>query len=141
MSYSGNPSASDLDYVRFLIGDTDTTSEQLSDDEINALVTMYGSAINAASYAADSLYAKYARKVNKKIGDLSIDYSDLAKHYKDLATTLRRQASIRLAAPYAGGISKTTKEANEVDTDLVKPSFTKDMHTDRWNSEDDCAPI
>ena len=36
-SYSGNPGASDLDHIRFLIQDTDTTDQLFSNEELTYL--------------------------------------------------------------------------------------------------------
>lgn len=73
-SYSGNPGASNLDEVRFLIADTDSTSQLLSNEEINYLLTAYGDAYAAAVASVVALIAKASRTVeeSKKVGDLSL---------------------------------------------------------------------
>ena len=38
-TYSGNPSSTERDAVRFLVGDTDTNDQLLSNEEIDYLVT------------------------------------------------------------------------------------------------------
>lgn len=121
-SYTGDPSSSDKDTVRFLIGDTDTSSEQLSDEEIAYLITEHGSAQAAAIAGCEALQAKYARQADQKTGDISISYSQLSKHYQQLATTIRNRLSI-LATPYAGGISYADRETDNTDTDRVDPAF------------------
>ena len=73
-TYSGNPGSSTRDEVRFLIQDTDTTDQLLSDEELNYLVTAYGDAYGAAVAAVGVLMGTAARAVeeSKTVGDLSI---------------------------------------------------------------------
>jgi hypothetical protein len=133
-SYSGDPGASDLDEVRFLIGDTDTDDQQLSDEEINYLLTSTGSVQAAALGAARSLWAKYSRMVDQKTGDIDIKYSQR----KDAYAALIRQLQLgMLPVPYAGGISEDDKQVDEADSDVVQPAFTRGMmEYDGTDSED-----
>ena len=133
-SYSGDPGASDLDEVRFLIGDTDTDDQQLSDEEINYLLTSTGSVQAAALEAARSLWAKYSRMVDQKTGDIDIKYSQR----KDAYAALIRQLQLgMLPVPYAGGISEDDKQVDEADSDVVQPAFTRGMmEYDGTDSED-----
>jgi len=48
-TYSGNPANSSSDAVRFLIGDTDTTDQLISNEEIAYLVTVHGNIRRVAS--------------------------------------------------------------------------------------------
>ncbi len=128
-TYSGDPSSSTRDKVRFLIGDTDSSDQQLLDTEVDAILSdnaddPYATAITLA----EGLAAKFSRKADKSVGDLSISYSQLGKNYTDLATRLRRTASLQLATPYAGGISIADKDAVEDDDDRVRPGFKIGMH-------------
>ena len=133
-SYSGDPGASDLDEVRFLIGDTDTDDQQLSDEEIAYLLTSTGSVTAAALGAARSLWAKYSRLVDQKTGDIDIKYSQR----KDAYAALIRQLQLgMLPVPYAGGISEDDKQVDEADSDVVQPAFTRGMmEYDGTDSED-----
>lgn len=131
MPYSGDPSASAADMVRFLLGDTDTANVLLTDSEITALLTIHSDEPYAAAIAAaKSLAARYARRVDKRVGDLSISWSQVSKNFRDLAVQLSNQhLSISDAlAPYAGGISVSDKAANAADTDVVQPYFRVGMH-------------
>lgn len=74
-TYSGNPGASALDEVRFLIQDTDEDEPLLSDEEITYLLDAYeGEAFGAAIAAVTSLIAQASRvqDESKKVGDLSL---------------------------------------------------------------------
>lgn len=130
-TYSGNPSASGLDKVRFLIQDTDSADQQLSDAEIKSMLTDASqNAYIAAIKCCQALVSKYTRRADKSVGDLSISFSQISKGYASLISTLREQASTSgsLAPAYAGGISRSDKLIDETDTDLVKPSFRKGMN-------------
>lgn len=141
-TYSGDPAASDLDMVRFLIGDTDTADQQLFDAEINALLAS-NSVIGAAVQCCQTIAAKYARKADKSIDDLRLSYSQISKSYYELAKSLRSSPqAIAAVAPYAGGISISDMQTNEENTDIPAPAFTRDLHNDParvsspWDTED-----
>lgn len=73
-SYSGNPGASDLDRIRFLIQDTDTSDQLFTDEELTYLNTAYGDPYSAAIAAVSTLIAKGSRvaEESKTVGDLSL---------------------------------------------------------------------
>ena len=114
------------DQVRLMIEDTDTTDQQLQDEEIQFFLTQEGSVSRTAARCAETLAAKYARQADRKVGDMSLSASQRSKAYLELAARIRQQARINVA-PYAGGISAGDKEANAADTDRVSPSFWVDM--------------
>jgi len=92
-TYSGDPTASTRDQVRFLIGDTDTDDQQLTDAEVDyALAETSDEPYSAAIICAEALRSKYARKMDKSIGDLSASFSQLVDHYSKLIQQLRRRA-------------------------------------------------
>lgn len=73
-SYSGDPGASNLDHIRFLIQDTDTTDQLFSNEELTYLYNSYGDAYSAAIAAVTTLIAKGSRvaEESKTVGDLSL---------------------------------------------------------------------
>ena len=73
-TYSGNPGSSLLDEVRFLIQDTDTNDQQLSNEELTYLITAYGDPYSAAVAAVSALIGRLASlsSESKKVGDLSL---------------------------------------------------------------------
>ena len=97
-TYSGDPSASDVDAVRFLIGDTDLADFILSDSEIEFLITTESGIYPAASQAALTMAAAFGRKADKSVGDLSIRYSDRREHYLALSKQLASQSVSKGAA-------------------------------------------
>lgn len=128
-SYSGNPSSSTLDEVRFLIGDTDTTDQLIQNEEITYLLTETdGNVYEAAIYAARSIAAKFSREADKKIGDYSISASQRASAFFNLAKQLELSQKKNLVSkvrPYAGGISVTDKQVDEQNTDRTVPAFSR----------------
>jgi len=127
-SYSGDPSSSNRDAVRFLVGDTDKCEPQLDDREIDFLLIQDGNPISAAACAADALAAKYARQVDNDSGSNSDSASQRSTAYLALAAELRRKLGRRAVAPFCGGISVADKQTRENDSDRVAPSFTRDMN-------------
>lgn len=127
-----DPSNSNLEAVRFLIGDTDSAKAQLTDAEINYLLTESGSDVYlSASSACLSLASKYARMVDKEVGDLALDYSQRQKAYIELSKELKRQMA-RKKSPniFCGGLTTAGKETYTDNTALVQPTFYRDITTD-----------
>ena len=84
-----------VNIVRLLVGDTDLTEEQLSDEEIlYHLNNASDKPSVAAVHVAYSLASKYARLVNTELeGVLKEDYSDLSAQYYTLATRLKAEVT------------------------------------------------
>ena len=80
-TYSGNPGSSSLDLVRFLIQDTDSTDQLLSNEEIDYLIGAYGDPYSAAIASVTSLIAKASRtqSESKSVADLSISIQSGAR--------------------------------------------------------------
>lgn len=131
-SYSGDPNDCSKDLVRFLIGDTDLDDQQLSDEEINAMLTNNSSnAYMAAVACVRALIGRFTRYVTKSVGDLSISYGERLSNYQDLLAQLQQQSALSatsIAAPFCGGISVSDKETRAADSDRVAPAFTIGMH-------------
>ena len=90
-----DPNSNNRDKVRFLIGDTDSSDQHFSDEEINYLLATWTAVYDAAIAGAEILSGRYAHLTNysRSIGDLSISeqYGASAQEFRQLATTLRRQ--------------------------------------------------
>ena len=89
-SYSGDPASSTIDAIRFLIGDTDTTDQLLSNEEIQYCINEAGSSVYQAAHdCAYAIASKFSRlATSKSVGDLSLSYSDRAQAYFTLANEL-----------------------------------------------------
>lgn len=119
------------DQVRFLIGDTVTTDQQLQDEEISFLLTDSGDLYSTAIAAAQALVAHYAREVDKSVGQLSIRASQRAAQYKTLITTLKDQQASNLGSgPWAASLSVASKKTQAQNTDIPQPAFVRGMRND-----------
>jgi len=137
-----DPSTSDRDAVRFLVGDTDTSDQQVTDEEIAYAISSEGSVKTAAAFVCRTIAAKYARFVDKSVGDLKLSYSQRQTAYIKLAEKFESDSSISNAAPYAGGISRADKETVETDDDRVDPRFRRGMQEHKGTlTEEDKADI
>jgi hypothetical protein len=131
-TYGGDPAANARDAIRFLVGDTDTTDQLLTDEEIAWVNTeASGSATgltalyDAASRCCITIAAKMAREADKQVGDLSVSMSQRAKAYREQAQSLKALSAREggVPVPYAGGITISDKEIDLENSDLVRGSF------------------
>lgn len=127
-TYDGDPSANDRDEVRYLVGDTDTSSQLTTDEEIAYAVAEEADNLMAAARVAKALAAKFARLADKAVGDLNISYSQRQEAYLNLAKELETRSNRSGAPPYAGGISISDKETVVDNDDRVEPAFRKGMN-------------
>jgi hypothetical protein len=115
MPYSGDPSDSELDAVRFWAQDTGATPF-LSDPEITYVISFYEndssgnttvSPVLIAAACCDMIAAKYVGWVNINADGVSYSGDQLQQRYNALAAELRKTEK-RLteagAFPYVGGI-------------------------------------
>jgi hypothetical protein len=126
-SYSGDPSMSAKDEVRFLIQDTDASDPLVSDEEILYALGGAGGALVAAAHVAGVLAFRFARACDTSIGDYSVSLSSVAERYRLLAKKLESEAHMASAIPYAGGISRADKRMREQDSDRTEPAFARGM--------------
>lgn len=140
-------SASDLYKVRLAIGDTDSTRQQLQDEEIQFVLDTETIVTLAAAACCDMLAAKYGFQVNTENSELRVSAAARHKHYLELADRLRRfpgdipggtGGGTYEASAYAGGTSVAAKEDLEADTDLVPSSFSvgQDDNPDAGDAND-----
>ena len=131
-TYSGDPSASNTDAVRYLVGDIDTTAQLTIDEAIAWEVSQWPNIYLAAASVADSIAALLGRTQGMRAD--GVTYGDAAKEMRERAKTLRAKGSTAGnggsgaagGGVFVGGISIADKTAREQDTDRVKPSFTRD---------------
>jgi len=133
--YSGDPSSSEKDEVRYLVGDTNEDEPFATDEEITYALAQERDVNGAVARVAESIYAMLAREVDVKVGPLSVSLEKQAEHFKNLAATFRAK-SLVYAIPSVGGISIDGKLEQEDDTDRVKPGFVRGMHRNAGNSQD-----
>lgn len=125
--------ATDKDRVRLYIGDTDTSNQLFSDEEIEALLTVNDDDVfETSAQLAESLAAKYARYNTLKIDSFSINYKERADQYSELAKRLRASAGSvagAYASPVVTGISISEMDSVREDTDRNPSRFEIGKHT------------
>lgn len=128
--YTGDPSSSLKDQVRFILGDTDSCAELMTDGEITYLLATYSNKpICSAYHGARYLAMKYAKSADESVGSVRVSYSQVSVRYEEMALKLKQQCYEENgnANPYCGGISKSDKENVKANTDREQPAFAKDM--------------
>jgi len=122
-TYSPTSLSTDLAKVRRLVGDTDTTDQLLSDEEIAFFLDEQSDNLRrAAADCCDAVAANLARKVDTSNGALSISASRRAEAYRAHAVVLREQArEMSVPVPFAGGTSIAENDAQDADSDAVQP--------------------
>ena len=128
-SYNTNLLATNIkDAVRLLIGDVVSTDPQMQDEEITYLVNSRGSLYGGAAECCRVLAAKFSRSVDQQAGTTKIFYSQMAKAYTLKSIEFDyKSALIGASMPYAGGISLSDKQLQDINSDRVLPAFTKNM--------------
>lgn len=121
-SYSGDPSDSDRDEVRFLIGDTNSSYPLVQNEEVDWALTQEPQTQLAGALLLEHLATKTARLADMKVGDVSKSLSKLTEQYEARAKKLRTLAA-GCALPFFGGLSKAGKEELAADSDAVQPNF------------------
>lgn len=126
-TYSGDPGDSALDEIRFLIQDTDTNDQLLSNEEITYLNDAYGDAYSAAVAAVGVLIAKASRseEESKRVGDLSLTVKAGARvaQWEALMVSLKAERFRRFpAAPVINNnvlVTTENKDTSEEYSDFV----------------------
>jgi hypothetical protein len=107
-TYSGDPTTSTRNKVRFLLNDTLSTDPLFTDEELDYLITEWGTDVyeicRAAAETLSSKFTRLADQTTKSVGDLSltVSYRTKAKEFQDLATSfLNRRMRKSPPAPWA----------------------------------------
>lgn len=100
-SYSGDPSASSLDEARFLIGDTNSDSPIMQDEEIQYIIDTYGAGSNSMKFQLFNRAATlFSRDIKRSLGPQSEDPTGRLNFYKEQADYYKNLVA-------AGGVSLT----------------------------------
>lgn len=126
-TYTNAPASVARDEVRFLVGDTDTTDQLITDEEIAYLITERGSNLGAAIGACEAIEAKFARLADRSFDDISVKASQKAAGFRALAKSLRARMT-RTVTPFMGGTSVSDIDSREADTDRPVPAFARGLH-------------
>lgn len=101
-TYSGDPSKSDLDAARFLIGDTDNTSQIMQDEEIKYIMDTFGKGklTNNACYQLFNRAATlFARDIKRSLGPQSEDPTSRLNFFKEQADYYKNLVAIGGVSP------------------------------------------
>lgn len=113
-TYSGDPSSSDLDQVRFLLGDTDVSGDSalFSNAEIAWGISvwgpLFGSNILVAAQLAENAAAQYAQQASYSADGVSVTFGPIGDSLRALGATLKNQYAMAAQAGVAiegGGIN------------------------------------
>ena len=89
-TYSGDPSVSDLDKYRFMIGDTIQTQPIMQDEEIQYIINTYTNNENLMLYHLFTRIAVlFARDIKRSLGPQSEDPTERLKFFKEQASTYK----------------------------------------------------
>ena len=126
-SYSGDPSLSGRDQVRFLIGDTSPADQLMQNSEIDWVLSQYKAPMNAAIRCCEVITAKYSRLADESVGSVHVSFSQKSESYRKLRKDLVRRLATEDCTPYCGGISAADKETVVNTGDRVPTDFSIHM--------------
>lgn len=128
-TYTNDPENVAVDAVRLLVGDTSSPGD-LSDEEIEYFLARYDdNAGRAALAAVGVLIAKFAKDVDKQVGDLRIFSSQKVRGYERARQFIETIVSTYdPVGMWAGGVSRSERAEDDANTDLQDPYFRRRMH-------------
>lgn len=105
-TYGGNIQASDLDWVRFTIGDTQVDDQMISNEEIQGMLSIKeGNKTKAAIACMEYILVRLSQQVDYKIGSTSVNastkFQNYQKYYNNTVRDLRT-GNISPQDPMAG---------------------------------------
>lgn len=129
-SYSGDPSSSDLDTIRFYVQDVDSSDPLVQNEEIQFLIDTWfplsNSLIYVAAVTAEIIASKFAREVSSSADGVSISSEQLQSKYQALAEQLRDQYGREVSS--SSGVSFTSDMWDLEHDPSIKPlSFSVGM--------------
>lgn len=133
MAFGGNPTSTNTDGVRVLVGDISTSNSlvYLPDSAYTFFRAQTPNVYSAAALAANSLAAFFmGRGSEKKVGDMILR-REMAQQFRALSIELKTMSAKNMA-PYAGGISKSDKRAVQQDSDKLSPFFRRSQFDNRY---------
>jgi hypothetical protein len=129
-TYSGDPTTSTRNKVRFLINDTDSTDALFTDEELDYLIGEWGTNVYEICRAAcETLVSRFVRlsdSTSKSVGDISVSesYTAKAQQYKDLAASFLLR-NMRKAPPRPFANAQALKSTN----DRIVDDYNTDAYT------------
>jgi hypothetical protein len=122
-SYSGDPSFSDIDAVRFYISDIDASNSFMTDEGIQFLIDNYylqtGHLLGVAAMAAELIAGQFAREVAVSADGVQVNFASMQQQFNELAASLRAQ----LAALNLSGDMSSMEVDLSLDPTIAALSF------------------
>jgi len=126
-SYSGDPSTSDNDAVRFLLQDTDCTKNIFEDEEIAWVLTQEANIYMAAACLLDTaINSSSGTLSSKKVGDLALSFG--LSETRQRIVDLRAKGRGRYELPSMPAQFRDRKRELREDPDRVQPQLFKEIH-------------
>lgn len=135
-TYGGDPSNSDRDAVRFLVGDTIRARALLDDKEVDYAILRKVNLHMAASCLAEHLEARFSREADITVGSVSKSLSKIAEAFGKLAKRLKSDACSS-ARPSFPATTIAGKQALEQDGTTENPSFAIGQFDNPWATQFD----
>lgn len=150
-SYSGDPSNSPNDAVRFEVQDTINTNFLLADEEIAYAINQEAGTepdggytmaqiLSSAAHCCEALVRRFSMQADTQLGQLKITYSKMAVGFAQRAVELRLRAQ-GMQGPYVGGLSISDKIEILQDPDRVLPAFTRTEFDNPWAGQQESGGI
>ena len=98
-TYSGDPSVSRLDEIRFQIGDTKEADPLLSNEEIEYYMNEYESNLYVLRELYEHLVARYAREADIELGPKKIKASQRYEQLQQRLTDIKRKIASTYSMP------------------------------------------
>lgn len=114
--------------VRFLIGDTLTSDQQIQDEEVQLALSLRSGIYGAAAECCRNLAARYAREADVVQQELRTAYSTKSKSYSAQAQIFEGKSAMGGAGlPAFGAMTIADKQSQEQDPTRVPPQFQLGM--------------
>lgn len=95
-TYSGDPSTSEIDRLRFLIMDVDSEKPLFSDEELQYLIDTYGNNEDMLEYQLFMQAAtKFAYSIKRSLGPQSEDPTSRLNYFKARADELKAKLQVK----------------------------------------------
>ncbi len=121
-SYSGDPSRTPRDGVRFYVGDTNRQRPLLDDREVDFALAANPNPLIAAAVLAEHLMGKFAREADVTVGPVSKSFSSISEAFSKKAEQLRCEANKRAGVSFPA-ITIQGKRNLQENENLTRPAF------------------
>jgi hypothetical protein len=126
-TYNQRPGTTQLETVRFHIQDTDAPTHFLEDEEINYLISVFGTNVDAVcAECCEIMASRYAKKQEASISNYNMKLDNVYNKLMDRANDFRKN-SITVDSFRVPSLSVASKASQEANTDNVPSSFKRDL--------------